>query len=92
MRLVEQGLLSLDQPIARYLPDYPREAAEQITVRNLLTHSSGIPNDIDKAIKEDPATRNLTLDNATAIRRFASGPLPSGRVRPGTIPTQTGLS
>jgi len=75
VRLVEQGLLALDQPIARYLPDYPKDAGDKVTVRDLLTHSSGIPNGIDKAIKADPSTRNLALDTATAIRRFASGPL-----------------
>jgi CubicO group peptidase (beta-lactamase class C family) len=75
MRLAEQGLLSLDQPVSRYLPDAPGASADRVTLLHLLTHSSGIPNDIDKAIKADPATRDLTLDTATAIRRFASGPL-----------------
>lgn len=75
MRLVEQGLISLDQPISRYLPDYPKAAGDKVRVRDLLTHSSGIPNDIDKAIKEDPNTRKLVLDDASAIHRFASGPL-----------------
>ncbi|WP_413623512.1 serine hydrolase domain-containing protein [Luteibacter sp. Lutesp34] len=75
MRLVEQGLLSLDQPVSHYLPDYPKASGDKVTLLHLLTHSSGIPNDVDKAIKGDPAIRNLTLDTATAIRRFASSPL-----------------
>jgi len=40
MRLVEQGRVSLDAPVDRYLPGFP--AAPGITVRNLLTHSSGL--------------------------------------------------
>ena len=40
MQLVEAGTLSLDDPLAKYLPAYPR--AERITIRNLLQHTSGI--------------------------------------------------
>lgn len=75
MKLVERGQLALDAPIADYLPDYPHDAARRVTLRMLLSHSSGIPNDVDAAIKNDPATRALDLDDAEAIRRFASSPL-----------------
>ncbi len=44
LQLVEQGKLKLDVPIATYLSDYPKEKADIITVHNLLTHTSGIPN------------------------------------------------
>lgn len=40
MQLVEEGKLSLDDALAKYLPDFPR--AERITIRNLLQHTSGI--------------------------------------------------
>lgn len=42
MRLVEQGRLSLDAPITDYLPDYPAQG-RTVTIRHLLTHTSGIP-------------------------------------------------
>jgi CubicO group peptidase (beta-lactamase class C family) len=41
MQLVEQGLVGLDSPIAHYLPEFPERFG--ITVRNLLNHSSGLP-------------------------------------------------
>ncbi len=41
MQLVERGLVGLDSPIARYLPEFPERFG--ITVRNLLNHSSGLP-------------------------------------------------
>ncbi len=44
MQLVSENKLELHQPIAKYLPDYPKPQAEQITIHHLLTHSSGIPN------------------------------------------------
>ena len=46
LQLVDAGVLSLDTPLARYVPDYvrsdPRAAA--VTVRDVLSHSSGLPN------------------------------------------------
>lgn len=44
MQLREKGLLSLDDPIAKYFPDYPEDVANKITIRHLLTHTSGIVN------------------------------------------------
>jgi len=44
LQLAERGLVRLDDPVATYLPDFPYPAG--ITVRNLLTHSAGIPNPI----------------------------------------------
>jgi D-alanyl-D-alanine carboxypeptidase len=41
MQLVESGQLSLDDPITRYLPDYPTQGHE-VNIRHLLTHTSGI--------------------------------------------------
>ena len=42
-QLLEAGKLSLNEPIATYLPDYPRrDAAEKITVRHLIDHTSGL--------------------------------------------------
>ncbi len=41
--LQERGKLTLDDPISTYVADVPREW-EKITIFNLLTHTSGIPN------------------------------------------------
>ena len=48
MRLVEGGRLALDEPIRRYLPDLRMsdpEVAARVTMRHLLTHTSGLPAD-----------------------------------------------
>lgn len=51
MQLVDEGLVELDDPVRKYLPDFaladPRAAGE-ITVRQLLTHTSGIQGDYFK--------------------------------------------
>ena len=41
MRMVEKGLIDLDAPIHKYLPDYPRYSAD-ITVRQLASHMAGV--------------------------------------------------
>jgi CubicO group peptidase (beta-lactamase class C family) len=48
MRLVEQGQLSLDEPVISYLPEFAvadSEATKQVTIRQLLSHTSGIDGD-----------------------------------------------
>lgn len=42
LALVEQGRLDLDAPIATYLPRYPERVGSQVTLRHLLTHTSGV--------------------------------------------------
>lgn len=41
--LEERGKLSVDDPVKKYVPDAPA-AWDKITIFNLLTHTSGIPN------------------------------------------------
>ena len=43
MQLAEQRRISVNDPVGKYLPDLPRrEIAEKVTIRHLLTHSSGM--------------------------------------------------
>ena len=42
MKLVEDGRIELDAPLRRYIPEF---TVEDITIRHLLTHSSGIDGD-----------------------------------------------
>ncbi|WP_431243179.1 serine hydrolase [Flavobacterium sp. P21] len=44
VKLAEEGKIKLDVPITTYLPDYPKENGNKITIHHLLTHTSGIPN------------------------------------------------
>ncbi|PWB24019.1 serine hydrolase [Flavobacterium sp. HTF] len=44
VKLAEEGKIKLDVPITTYLPDYPKANGDKITIHNLLTHTSGIPN------------------------------------------------
>lgn len=42
MLLVERGRIELDQPLAKYLPSFTGERRELVTIRHLLTHTSGL--------------------------------------------------
>jgi CubicO group peptidase (beta-lactamase class C family) len=49
MQLVDEGLLDLDEPIAKHLPDFTvadEEVARTVTARQLLAHTSGIDGDL----------------------------------------------
>src|SRR5689334_23293351 len=41
MKLFEQGKIRLDDPVTKYLPEF-QDGHSQITVRNLMTHFSGL--------------------------------------------------
>lgn len=43
MKLHEQGKIGFDDPISKYLPDFDTQG-HTVTIRQLLTHTSGIPN------------------------------------------------
>ena len=67
MQLQEQGKIGLDEPVKRYLPwfdvTYPSDKSSIITIRNLLQHTSGLPDTIPAMIgwvHYDDATRNQT--------------------------------
>ena len=40
----QRGLLHLDDPVMRYLPDFGAHGKDRITLRHVLTHRAGIPN------------------------------------------------
>ncbi len=80
MQLVEQGKVKLDGKISDYLPDYRRDTGQKITVHQLLSHTSGIPN--YTALPGFFA--NFTRDPYTVdafIKRYASNDL---EFEPGT--------
>ncbi|MBA4364905.1 MAG: hypothetical protein C0398_02720, partial [Coprothermobacter sp.] len=81
MTLVDQGMLALDDPVAKYLPEFTGEKAG-ITIRQLWSHDSGLPA-TDASIDD----RTLTLEEC--VRRIAAGPLSSP---PGTAVSDESVS
>jgi len=44
LQLLERGLLELDDPVHRHLPEFGANGKEAVTVRHVLTHTGGFPN------------------------------------------------
>jgi CubicO group peptidase (beta-lactamase class C family) len=82
MKLVDQGKISLDGKLSDYLPGF-RKDADKITVRHLLSHTSGLAGgigDFTRREMRDPVSRDALLKTA------AENPLdfePGTRVRYG---------
>lgn len=47
MQLMEQGKVRLNDPLAKYIPDFAQNGKDDITIRQLLTHYSGLAPDLD---------------------------------------------
>jgi uncharacterized protein YbbC (DUF1343 family)/CubicO group peptidase (beta-lactamase class C family) len=47
MQLVEKGQIRVNEPAAKYVPGFAENGKQEITVRELLTHYSGLPEDLD---------------------------------------------
>ena len=47
MQLVDQGKVRLNDPVVKYIPEFAQNGKTDITVRDLLTHYSGLEPDFD---------------------------------------------
>lgn len=72
LRLAEAGRLSLDDPIGRFLPDFPTGEAT-VTLAHLLHHTSGVPSYTEMEEWMPRWREDMTLD--TLIGLFRGKPL-----------------
>src|SRR6185312_3783353 len=63
MVLFDQGRISLDAPVSRYLPEFTGGEKDLVTIRQLLTHRSGLPagREIFKLTHDPVEARKLVL-------------------------------
>jgi len=76
--LIDQGKWSLDDPIAKHLPAatrVPRQGERQILVRDLVTHSSGLPALPSRLRPADPANPYADLSEQDLLASLAETPL-----------------
>lgn len=73
MLLVHEGKLDLDAPVQRYVPAFKGTNKERVTMRHLLTHSSGLP-----------AWRPLYTEATTRASAFALADTTPLSAEPGT--------
>ena len=65
MQLVQNGQVRLNDPVAKYLPEFAQNGKDDITVRELMTHFSGLPPDLDLAQKWQGRDTALRMAFAT---------------------------
>lgn len=70
LKMVEEGKISVDDTLEKYLPDFPR--GEDVTIHQLLTHTSGIPSYTDDPEFYRTVTEPTT--EAELIKTFAGKP------------------
>jgi CubicO group peptidase (beta-lactamase class C family) len=80
MLLVERGLVSLNDPVALYIPEFAGEDRESMLVRHLLSHTSGMPD----MLPENTELRRAHAPLSTFVERACQTPL--------LFPPNTGFS
>lgn len=65
LRLVEEGRVRLEEPVKTYLPAFEGEGREAITVRQLLTHTSGLRPGLPRDFEWSGYERGIELACAT---------------------------
>lgn len=80
LQLAQEGRLALDAPLRVALPDYPGAGADQITIHQLLNHTSGIAqwdrvSSYQEAFRDGIENYQRPLDPAALLRRCCSGAL-----------------
>jgi CubicO group peptidase (beta-lactamase class C family) len=65
---VQKGLIKLDNTLADYLPEFKNKPAAKVTIRQLLNHTSGIPNyDIIKDFFPKISRQNFSREDYMKI-------------------------
>ncbi|MBM7588823.1 serine hydrolase [Brevibacillus fulvus] len=60
MQLYDQGKLKLDDPVAKYIPEFAANGKERVTIRQLLVHTSGF----------EPSIKDLYLQGTSREDRL----------------------
>lgn len=78
LRLVDQGLIRLDAPVAEYWPEFSAQGKGRLTVREALAHRAGVPfidGDISLEDLSDPAAMAARLASQAPIFEAGSSHL-----------------
>jgi D-alanyl-D-alanine carboxypeptidase len=75
MRLVDRHALDLGAPISTWLPGLRADIGHRVTLRHLLSNTSGIPDRLSDTARTDPSIRTASASAAEIVARFADGDL-----------------
>lgn len=69
-QLAEKGLLNYQDKLSKFIPEYPKHIADQVTIHHLLTHTSGIELDEIREFNEKTAKAESVKDLIDAQIEF----------------------
>ncbi|NOZ29764.1 MAG: beta-lactamase family protein [Chloroflexi bacterium] len=64
MQLAEQGRLLISDPVTRYVPEFGRFGKEEVTIWHLLTHTSGLSEEVWEPLWEERVPASAYLEAA----------------------------
>jgi CubicO group peptidase (beta-lactamase class C family) len=64
-QFLEQELISLDDPVGKYLPDFPVEGDQAITLRHCFTHTAGFDGHFKWGTMDNPYFENVAANGLT---------------------------
>lgn len=77
LQLVQEGKISLEDPVSKFFPEFESKIWEEINLAHLLSHSSGVPDERDYLTREQKifADDTLTVEYMKTLdhRNFAPG-------------------
>jgi CubicO group peptidase (beta-lactamase class C family) len=69
-QLVEKGKLSFDDPLSKFIPDFPDvESAKKIQIKHLLSHTAGLGGYFTKRYQDMSRANLRTVDDMMALAR-----------------------
>ncbi len=69
-QLVEKGKLSFDDPLSKFIPDFPdAESAKKIQIKHLLTHTAGLGGYFSKRYQDMSRANLRTVDDMMALAK-----------------------
>jgi CubicO group peptidase (beta-lactamase class C family) len=74
IKLVDEGKIDLDAPVITYLPDFKladSDATKTVTVRQVISHTSGLPRADERWLNKPPVSRQAALDDTATIKLTA---------------------
>jgi CubicO group peptidase (beta-lactamase class C family) len=75
MQFVDEGKISLDDPVSKYLPVFEKYMKNYVTIRQCLAHTTGIENDKGNLLKMVQRSKYMTLEeevNAFAAKEISN--------------------
>src|SRR5947209_19703068 len=67
MQLVEQGRIRLNDTVAHFIPEFARHGKDRITIRHLLTHTSGLRPDLELEVRPQPGRMREQMPDGDAV-------------------------